>query len=740
MQGILKQMRCLFCLVLAIALLVTSGSVVSFAAKGEAADDAEAAEGYTLVAESDSIAMYAEMVEGHFYLENKKSGDKWYSVPQGLDEDEITKRKEKVAYKSELMVDYGINEGFASGGLIYNSNSNAECAISGEINIKTIKNGMRVEYVFSGLGFTIPVEYTINGDTFNAKIDTKNIKQGKDCSLIRIYLLPTFGAAGADETGYMFIPDGSGVLANFNNGAASNVYKATVYGVETSNKKQTNFSNTENIRMPVFGMSKGASGYVAYIDKGDSAASIRAVVGNATNAWNFAHSILEYAFVCEDSLVTHSSNTSNALFRVTGQKYSLPEFSVNYELLSGESVSYVDMAKVYRDYLINEKGLKKTEASDMISLNIYGAVETQANFLGIKYKKLEKLTSYEDVEEIIKALDEKGIASEDLGIRYIGWQNDGIFNKGQLSRSKILGVLGGKRDFRSLQKYLEENKVSAAFDADLVLTRFGSINKVATTAFNKKAWQYQYLRSVYVSKLTVDPWTMVNEAALKKNSASYLKSIDKSIENLGLSTLTNTLYSDFHQGAGTYRTDMAATMEEILKKYSEKYNVIGDSANAYAVPYVSKIYNTPTKNSAYKMFDKEVPFYQIVLKGYVPMTGGVVQAEIDTDTELLKAAETGTGLLFNCIYEDATIVRGLREEELYSSTYTIWMDKAIKYNEQYAKLFGKIKNEAIVDHVELQDNVMKTTYENGTVVYVNYSKQDVTVEDVTVKARSFVEG
>ncbi|MBQ6714438.1 MAG: hypothetical protein IJN15_02690, partial [Clostridia bacterium] len=664
MQGILKQMRCLFCLVLAIALLVTSGSVVSLAAKGEETEGAEAAEGYTLVAESDSIAMYAEMEEGHFYLENKKSGDKWYSVPQGLDEDEITKRKEKVAYKSELIVDYVIHEGFASGGLVYNSNSNAECAISGEINIKTIKNGMRVEYVFSGLGFTIPVEYTISGDTFNAKIDTKNIKEGKDCGLIRIYLLPTFGAAGAEEQGYLFIPDGSGVLANFNNGVASNVYKANVYGTETSNKKETSYSNTENIRMPVFGMSKGTSGYVAYVEKGDAAASVRAVVGNASNAWNFVHSVLEYAFICEDELVTHSTSTSNALFRIAEQKYSLPEFSVNYELLAGESVSYVDMAEVYRDFLVNEKGLEKIKANDMISLNVYGAVETQANFLGIKYKKLKKLTSYEDVEVIIKALEEKGIAPEDLGVRYIGWQNDGIFNKGQLKNSKILGVLGGKKDFNDLQKYLKENDVSAAFDADLVLTRSGSINKVATTAFNKKAWQYQYLRSVYVSKLTVDPWTMVNEATLKKNSASYLKSLSKSIENVGLSTLTNTLYSDFHQNKGSYRTEMAETAAEVLENYSKKYNVIGDSANAYALPYVTKIYNTPTKNSAYKMFDKEVPFYQIVLKGYIPMTGGVVQAEINTDTELLKAVETGTGLLFNCIYEDATLVRGLREEDL----------------------------------------------------------------------------
>ncbi len=737
MQGILKQMRCLFCLVVAIAMLVTSASVVSLADNADTAEDAEMTEGYELVAESDSIAMYAEMEDGHFYLLNKASGDKWFSTPQNLDQDEITKRKEKVAYQSELMIDYVMMDGFASGGLIYNSNSNAECAISGEINIKTIKNGMRVEYVFSGLEFTIPVEYTISGDKFKATIDVKNIKQGKDCSLIRIFLLPTFGAAGMEEQGYIFIPDGSGVLANFNSGAASNVYEAQVYGEETSNKKQVQYSNTENIRMPVFGVSKGTSGYVAYVEEGDAASCIRAVVGNAANAWNFAHSILEYAYICEDSLITQSS-AKNSIFRIADQKYSLPKYTVAYELLADESVSYVDMANVYRDYLIDEKGLGKTEASDMINLDVYGAVEDVANFLGIKYKKLHKLTSYEDVEEIVAALEEQGIATSDLGLRYIGWQNDGIFNLKQLSKSKILGLLGGKGDFRRMQKYLTEKDVTASFDADLVLTRSGSINKVSTTAFNKKAWQYQYLRSVYVSKLTVDPWLMVNKEYLVKNSNSYLKSIDKTIKNIGLSTVTNTLYSDFHQKKGNYRTDIAITAEEVLKKYNDKkLNVIGDSANAYAVPYLSMIYNTPTKNSAYNMFDKEVPFYQIVLKGYVPMTGGTVQSEINTDTELLKAAETGTALLFNCIYEDATLVRGLREENLYSSTYTIWMDKAVKYYKLYNKLFNEIKNEAIVDHVEIQENVMKTTYENGKVVYVNYSKQDVTVEGVTVAARSF---
>ena len=472
MQGIKKQMRCLFCLLVAVALLVTSASVVTFADKADAST-AEVDEGFSLVAESDEIAMYAEMENGHFYLLNKASGDKWYSIPQNMEQDTITKRKERVTYQSELIIDYVMMDGFASGGLVYNANSNAECVIMGEVNVEEIKNGIRVEYVFSALEFTIPVEYTVTDGKFKASIDTKNIKEGKDCKLIRIYLLPTFGAT-MDDGGYIFIPDGSGVLANFNNGAASNVYKASVYGEETSNKKDVKYSNTENIRMPVFGVSKGTSGYVAYIEQGDTSASIRAAVGNATNAWNFAHSILEYAYICEDELVSQSS-TSSSIFRIAEQKYNYDNFTVAYTLLADESVTYVDMADVYRDYLIEEKGLKKTAATEMINLDVYGAVETQANFLGIKYEKLEKLTAYEDVETIIEALEEQGIATEDIGIRYIGWQNDGIFNLKQLSKSKLLGVLGGKKDFRAMQKFLEEKGVTAVFDADLVLTRSGSI-------------------------------------------------------------------------------------------------------------------------------------------------------------------------------------------------------------------------------------------------------------------------
>ena len=40
--------------------------------------------------------------------------------------------------------------------------------------------------------------------------------------------------------------------------------------------------------------------------------------------------------------------------------------------------------------------------------------------------------------------------------------------------------------------------------------------------------------------------------------------------------------------------------------------------------------------------------------------------------------------------------------------------------------------------LDLTEKVAATTYENGSVVYVNYGEDEYTVEGVTIPARSFV--
>ena len=65
-----------------------------------------------------------------------------------------------------------------------------EAFINGEITVKKIENGLRVIYDFSEFEFAIPVEYTINEDSFDIKITPAHISQGEEFKVSSIKLAP----------------------------------------------------------------------------------------------------------------------------------------------------------------------------------------------------------------------------------------------------------------------------------------------------------------------------------------------------------------------------------------------------------------------------------------------------------------------------------------------------------------------------------------------------------------------
>ena len=137
------------------------------------------------------------------------------------------------------------------------------------------------------------------------------------------------------------------------------------------------------------------------------------------------------------------------------------------------------------------------------------------------------------------------------------------------------------------------------------------------------------------------------------------------------------------------------------------------------------------------LFDRDVMFYQMALKGVISLTSAPRQTEDRTGDEYLKAVEVGSALLFNGIYENATKVRRLREQYLYSADYQLWKDTAVAQYKEYAPLYNSVKGKTIVSNSEVASNVMRTVFENGVTVTVNYNHEDVSLDTGTIKARSF---
>ena len=64
-------------------------------------------------------------------------------------------------------------------------------------------------------------------------------------------------------------------------------------------------------------------------------------------------------------------------------------------------------------------------------------------------------------------------------------------------------------------------------------------------------------------------------------------------------------------------------------------------------------------------------------------------------------------------------------------------DFAIAAANKIQKALTGLNNKAIVSH-SFAGNVAVTAYEDGTKIYVNYNNTDVTVDNITVKARDFL--
>ncbi|MBR7133224.1 MAG: hypothetical protein IKD04_06790 [Clostridia bacterium] len=692
---------------------------------------------YEKITENDNLILYADTKRGHFALKNKATGYLWYSTPNDVLTDETTIGLEKWNTHSQIVVEYVYKEDVLSASGVNTLSSQLGVVESGNAEVKKSDNGIRVDYFFQEIDTLIPVEYFIDGDEFSASIKLSEIKEGKEIYITAINLLPYFGAGNSNESGKLLIPDGSGALIDFNNGIETSVYRKMIYGDNVDSVADVDNTKSEVIRMPVFAVIKENNTLMGVITKGDSSASIRAVNGNDSRKYNCVSSICELRSLQKMVMFKNSSNR-----REIGSITKWPEnadcFEVTYKFLDGDNANYVGVAKEYRNYLIEEKGLTKSETTPSFSLDIYGAIDVEATFLGVQYSKLKSLTTFSQAEEILDELKAEGV--ENVSVRYLGWSNYGLLNKKLPKKAKALSKLGGNSGFKELLDYTAENDGILYADVDLLRFRSGSKKTVVKNIFNEVAKHTERLRSVYAMKLNIDPFMYLSPDKISEVSDNYLKSLKKQgITDISFSTLGSYCYSNNGKKNTFHRYFFALEIEKTLKNYKDNdFNIALDDANAYAAVYADRIYNTPVLTSGCSIFDEEIPFYQIVLHGYTAMTVESTTAAQEYKVNILKAVESGSELLYSAMYEDSSVLTNTRYDLYYSTNYKLWIDEASEIAVRYYDLLRKIHDKEIVSHRTLQENVCETVFQNGIKVIVNYNEDAVTINGKTIEGLNYI--
>lgn len=599
--------------------------------------------------------------------------------------------------------------------------------------------------------FTLTVEYTLEDGALQVRVPVDSIRCPSEFHVNMVSVLPVFGAAGMEETGYMLVPDGSGGLINLNNGKISApAYTGVLYSPDYSKNESDAPALALYAGLPVFGMKRGDTALLAVIEGAAASARIRADVSGKQNAYN---TIYPQFTVLDNALSDMGSMAGDVSLRVYQPAPISQDIQVRYQFLHGEDGNYSGMARAYRSYLQKKEGLAKAKAAATLPMlvDLVGSMEIPTNVAGVPVDKQTPLTTFSEAESILHGFLDAGV--ENLSARYLGWYNRGLNNVNPANPAPV-SELGGKKGLNSLLSFAEKQGVSLYLGSDLLYlgedTAFDGLSvKDDTVRFMDRGTGLVYGRN---------PVTMKNN---REFSAHFILSprglptlfsrlsgkLSKLGKGMGVSLLgmNRDVNSDFNRTDPLDRGQTVDLYREVYAAAREAgYGLLMDGPNDYGFAYADAVAGVPYRSSEYRIVDESVPFVQMVLSGSVSYYAAPVNLGSDFETDCLRMAETGSGMyaLLTESFDNAISAQG--GDELFSTRCAVWKERLTAAYAELNAVLGEVQGLSIREHRILAPGVRATIYESGRAVVVNYTNEavnpaelDGSLPDGEIAARSY---
>ena len=597
--------------------------------------------------------------------------------------------------------------------------------------------------------FIVTIEYRLDNDSLVVKVPVEEIQYTKEYPIYELGVLSFFGAGGPDEKGALFVPDGSGALIYFNNGKAKYPpYRQDVYGRDLTVADMESFIKGEKARMPVFGIIKDKSAMLGIIEEGAAIAAINADVGGRENSYNYVYP--SFYVVNKDNVELVSEDKKRTFPRYQRDPMQT-DYVVRYVFLNDEDASYEGMAKYYQQYLIQNNMLKENQrnADDNTPfyLELIGNISTRKHFVGVPYRALEPMTTFEQAKLILSEIKDQNI--DNIKLKYSGWFNGGLYHRVPKSIS-VDRTIGGKSGLSNFIKYVEEEGISLYPDVALL-----RVYNTAGLGFNVITGAARRLMEIPAAVFPFDyalnerdndrtPSYVLSPRLVEGYVSGMLNSVSKlGLKGLSLRDLADELNSDYRKNKQIDRTESEQISINALEDINQRdLDIMARGGNAYTWQYVSHITHAPLGTSNFKIEDEEIPFYQMVVRGFIQYTGAPYNLSTYTNYRqyVLRCLEYGSSVHFVWCYEANEKVKDTYFEYLYSINYKEWLEPARDIYHEVNDVLKQVNNQGIISHEKLEEGVYKTVYENGVYVIVNYNPEPVSVEGIDVGAEDYYVG
>ncbi|MBR3741325.1 MAG: hypothetical protein IKN04_12870 [Clostridia bacterium] len=589
--------------------------------------------------------------------------------------------------------------------------------------------------------FNVTLRYRLEGSDFVVEVPYDEIRYRNSFPITTLTVLPMFGAAGTEDEGYMFVPEGGGALINFNNGKLSqNSYYANMYGWDYATYRSEVINETKNT-FPVFGMAKNGGSFICIMEGASSYGGIQADISMRYNSYNW---------VCARYTVLHgdqynvSNKTGTLVYMFEKQ---IPSDTVRQRYRFLDSASYVDMAAAYGDYLREtypELKDAQLDADLPVSVELVGAIDKKVVKLGMPVDSVVPTTTFAQATDIIRELKRGNV--NNLSVRVTGWCNGGV-NQKVFTSVKVLNELGGAKgmellinDAKNIGVDLYFDGVSCfAYDSGL-LEGFIPFRDAARYTTREQVAITPYSPIIYKADDNQDDFYLVQPKFAQKCTDNLINALAaRKAYGVAFRDIGNLLNADYYVNDMTTREQVKQMNISSLKQAREAGEaVMIKEGYDYAMPYADVITDMDLDGVEYSILDASVPFYQIAIHGAVNYTGKPINLANDWRTDLLRCVEYGAGLNFTFMAEDTWVLQDSFYTSYFGASYDAWREEALNLISAYQTALAGLNSQRITNHQILDANNRLTVYENGAKVYVNYGTEDYQAGDMLVPARGYV--
>ncbi len=700
----------------------------------------------TLIASNSKYELYWKADDCTVDLIETATGNRWGVTARDPDAPTVDQFGLPIKFPSKIsslvMVDYVNMQTNVTGTL----STKVEALQDGRIVTEKIDNGFRIYYYFDVVEIRVAVDVVLHDDHVSFSVDPKLMQENDTNKIVGVKVAPFWCFNPNDsKDSYLFYPSGSGTLVSNETNATTGVgfmCEAPVYGNDYAVPIKDQEGTFKEIRLPVYGSVTGDTGTVAIIEENAESASIGIEAGFTNISVSGVYSNFAIRGSAKNNIKNMDNYGSEALVYAVSPTDKTS--TVSFYPLTGDKANYSGMAETYRNYLKKTGQLKENlKEESPLNLTFIGGVMVDQSFLGVPYKDLFAATTLSSAKSILSELSDK--TNGKISAKLLGFGSSGIENGDYAGGIKIHKNVGSKKDLAALAEYSKQNNIDLYYDFDLVRLKeassgFSTVFDVAYSPLLKIATAYQYHASSR-SYIEETGYKLLKRELLNKGADKVLKGIkDWGLGGVSLESLSQIAYSDCSTETTEYMVKgfMGRDVTNIFGKFKKNYKVASEDANAYAAVVSDVIFNTPSSSTQESNFMYDVPFYQMVFKGYIPMSSESINLAFDPDVEILKAVEAGSGLGYTLISDYYNEFIDYRGYEFFGSKYSDISDDIISTTNKLEGYYKAIAGAEIATHTLLDSGLRETVFSNGVKAYVNYTDKDIVTEDgTTVTAKGY---